>query len=125
MEIYINDTNILIDLAKLDLLSAFSQLNARLYTTDFIVSEIEDSTQRKKIDEFIQRGMLEVVALNSEEITEIYTLRTENNGLTVDDCSVWFVADKYNGTLLTGDARLRKRASEYGIDVRGIIYVFD
>lgn len=125
MKIYINDTNILIDLAELELLDAFSQLNAYLYTTDLVVAEIQNSKQREKVQEFINVGILKVLSLESEEITEIYTIREENSGLTIEDCSVWFAARKYKGTLLTGDAKLRKQASQKGIDVRGILYVFD
>jgi predicted nucleic acid-binding protein len=125
MEIYINDTNILIDLAELELLSAFGRLDAWLYTTDLIVAEIQDTRQREKVEELINAGTLEVLSLESDEFTEIYTIREENSGLTIEDCSVWFAARKYNGTLLTGDARLRKQAFEHGIDVRGIIFIFD
>ena len=125
MKIYINDTNILIDLSELELLAAFSKLNAYLYTTDLIVAEIQDTRQREKVKELINAGILEVLSLESEEFTEIYTIRENNSGLTIEDCSVWFATRKYKGTLLTGDARLRKQASEHGIDVRGIIYVFD
>ena len=125
MEVYINDTNILIDLAEIELLEAFSQLNAYFYTTDLIVAEIQNSRQKEKIQEFINAGILEVLPLESEEFTEIFTIREENSGLTIEDCSVWFAARKHKGTLLTGDAKLRKQASEHDIPVRGILYIFD
>ena len=96
-----------------------------LYTTDLIVAEIQNTRQREKVEELINAGILEVLSLESDEFTEIYTIREENSGLTIEDYSVWFAARKYKGTLLTRDVRLRKQASEHGIDVRGILYVFD
>ena len=45
--------------------------------------------------------------------------------LSFEDCSVWYYSQKLSGTLLTGDGKLRKQVSKQGIEVRGIIYVFD
>ena len=42
MKIVINDANILIDLAKLDLLDIFSRLPFDLYTTDFVYEELNE-----------------------------------------------------------------------------------
>jgi len=125
MKIFVNDTNILIDLANLDLLEAFSQLDALLYTTDLVVSEISDSKQKTKIDSLIDRGMLIVISLEADEFNEIYALKEDNSGLSLEDCSVWFAADKYKGTLVTGDGKLRKEAARKGTEVRGILYLFD
>ncbi len=125
MKIFVNDTNILIDLAELDLLEAFSKLDALLYTTDVIIAEIKDSTQKEKIDYLINLGILEVLSIAGEEIMDIYSLKEENTGLSFEDCSVWFITEKYEGTLLTGDGKLRKQARENGIDVKGILFVFD
>lgn len=42
MKIVINDANILIDLAKLDLLDKFSNLSFDLHTTDFVYEELNE-----------------------------------------------------------------------------------
>lgn len=125
MKIFVNDTNILIDLAKLDLLEAFSKLDALLYTTDVVIEELEDSRQRDQINHLINHGILEVLSMEGEELIEIYTLKEENTGLSFEDCSVWFLTKKHGGTLLTGDGKLRKQARKKGVDVRGILFVFD
>jgi len=125
MKIFVNDTNILIDLAEIDLLEAFSKLDALLYTTDVIIAELEISSQKEKINYLIEQGILEVLSIKSEELIEIYTLKEENTGLSFEDCSVWYAAEKHQGTLLTGDGKLRKQAVNKGADVRGILYLFD
>lgn len=48
-----------------------------------------------------------------------------SSGLSFEDCSVWHYSKKLSGTLLTGDGKLRKQVSKQGIEVRGIIYIFD
>lgn len=42
MKIVINDANILIDLVKLELVDAFSELDFDLHTTDFVLEELND-----------------------------------------------------------------------------------
>lgn len=48
-----------------------------------------------------------------------------SNGLSFEDCSVWYYSEKLCGTLLTGDGKLQKLVSKNGIEVRGMIYIFD
>jgi len=125
MKIFVNDTNILIDLADLDLLEAFSKLDALLYTTDLIVAEISDAKEKTKIQSLIDRDILKVIPLKAEEFNAVYSIKEDNSGLSFEDCSVWFLADKYQGTLVTGDGKLRKQATRKGTEVRGILYLFD
>ncbi|WP_052594754.1 hypothetical protein [Aureispira sp. CCB-QB1] len=125
MKIVINDANILIDLAKLDLLEKFSQLDFELYTTDFVYSEINDE-QKKAIQKLKDDTSLIIIeTINNEDYRGIQSLLDDNNGLSFEDCSVWYYSKKLMGTLLTGDGKLRKQAKKNGIEVRGIIYIFD
>jgi predicted nucleic acid-binding protein len=41
------------------------------------------------------------------------------------DCSVWNYARENNFTLLTGDKKLRNIAIESGVNVCGILFLFD
>lgn len=126
MAIFINDTNILIDLAGLDLLTEFSKIDAELCTCDLVIAELEDAEQKGKIDKLIESGLLKVLELTSDELfTKVATMVDETTGLSLEDCSVWYLAQKHNGILLSGDGSLRKQASKGGIVVKGIIYVFD
>ena len=61
MKVAINDANILIDLADLDMLDYFTQLEFEFMTTDFIIEEIEDETQKSKVDNLIRAKKLIVI----------------------------------------------------------------
>jgi hypothetical protein len=41
------------------------------------------------------------------------------------DSSVWYYAKREGCILLTGDKKLRSSAANDGVEVRGILYVFD
>ncbi len=125
MRVVINDANILIDLAKLDLLDAFSKLNFELHTTDFVLAELIQS-QRILIDKLILDNVLNIIKTEDvADLTGINKLLQRTNGLSFEDCSVWYYSKKMNGILLTGDGKLRKQARKDDIEVKGIIYIFD
>ena len=125
MKIVINDANILIDIVKLELLEEFSNLNFELNTTDFVLEELNPD-QNKVIQEFISSGKIQLITTNDlEDLQGINNLLESSSGLSFEDCSVWYYSKKMNCTLLTGDGKLRKTARKDGVEVRGIIYVFD
>lgn len=124
MNIFINDANILIDLAELGLLDAFSKLPFKLYTTDFVYAELRD-TQKSRVSILCAKGYLTVIEADEEDLQGMSELLKSSSGLSFEDCSVWFYSKKLSGTLLTGDGKLRKQARKQAIEVRGIIYVFD
>ncbi|NJW52219.1 PIN domain-containing protein [Salinimicrobium oceani] len=124
MRIVINDANILIDLAKLELIETFSRLNFDLHTTDFIIEELNEE-QLIPVNQLIKSGKLTVI--ETEEIQDfqaITDILSTSNGLSFEDCSVWYYSKKLSGALLTGDGKLRKQASK-DVEVRGIIFIFD
>ena len=121
MKILINDANILIDIVKLDIVSAFLSLNVELYTTDFVFSELELAQQQS-----ISSPSLTILKTESiEDFSAIMILLNAHKGLSFEDCSVWHYAQKLNGTLITGDGALRKKAQQSGLDVKGIIYIIE
>lgn len=125
MKVVINDANILIDLAKLELFKVFSKLNFDLQTTDFIIEELNQE-QLIPVKKLITSGKLKVI--ETEDISDfeaITSLLSKSNGLSFEDCSVWHYSKKLSGALLTGDGKLRKQATKDGLEVRGIIFVFD
>ena len=125
MKIVINDANILIDLAKLELLNIFSKINFELHTTDCVIAELNDE-QKSPVLKLIKSGKLKVIktddVIDFQGITEILE---KSNGLSFEDCSVWYYSKKLVGALLTGDGKLRKQATKEGVEVRGIIFIFD
>lgn len=125
MKIVINDANILIDLAKLNLLDVFSKLNFELYTTDFVYEEL-NIEQKKTVSLLLKNGSINIIeTIDIKDFQEISNLLEISNGLSFEDCSVWYYSFKLNGMLLSGDGKLRKQVRKNGIEVRGIIYIFD
>lgn len=123
MKITVSDANILIDLADLDLLNAFTQLNFEIHTNDFIINEITDLRQKEKTEAIRRAGKLTVARTPAEDYTAIQALKIKN--LSFADCAVLHYTRKIKGTLLTGDGHLRKTAQSLKIDVRGIFFIFD
>lgn len=125
MKIVINDANILIDLAKLELIEIFSNINFDLHTTDFVIEELNDE-QHKPVSKLIKNGKLKVIETEDAiDFQGIINILDHSSGLSFEDCSVWYYSKKLTGALLTGDGKLRKQATKEGIEVRGIIFVFD
>lgn len=125
MKIVINDANILIDLAKLDLLELFSLLNFELHTTDFVYEELNEE-QKSPVSSLLKEGRLNIIeTIDSKDFKGINALLNSSNGLSFEDCSVWYYSTKLSGTLLTGDLKLCRQVRKNGVEARGIIYVFD
>ena len=120
MKLHINDANILMDIVKLGLVDAFLALGFELYTTDFVFAEMEPEQQLLLAsDTLIKLGAIE------EDITVIFKMTNEHAGLSFEDCSTWYFAQKMDGILVTGDGKLRKKASAAGVEVRGMIYIIE
>lgn len=118
-EIYINDANVLIDLCNLDIVEEFLALDYQLCTTDFIIAELDEEQALKFKDN------LKIYTSDANALLEINTLFTQHNGLSFEDCSVWYFAHKMSGILLTSDMALRKKAAKGGVNVKGILHLFE
>jgi rRNA-processing protein FCF1 len=121
MKILINDANILIDLLHLELVEEFCSLDFKLYTVDVIVEEL-DEVQKATIYQFPSIVILE---LDTNQVLEVAAIQKAHNGLSFEDCSIWYYSRELQGILMSGDGKLRKKAKESGIEVRGILYLFD
>jgi len=125
MKLLVNDANILIDLVKLDLLREFSSLSHKLYTTDFILEEL-NLQQKKQVQKEITANKIYLIETSEiEDFQGIYDLLESSSGLSFEDCSAWYYSKKLSGTLITGDRRLRKAVEKDEIEVRGILYILD
>lgn len=121
MNLLINDANILIDIVKLDIVEAFLSLNFDLHTTDFVFAELNADQQ-----ESIRSGRLKIIQTeNQQDFDAIMNLVIAHKGLSFEDCSVWHYTQKLKGTLITGDGMLRKKVSNAGLDVKGIIFILE
>jgi predicted nucleic acid-binding protein len=121
MKLLINDANILIDIVKLGLVDAFLSLDFDLHTTDFVFAELSDQQQ-----ESISTVRLKIITTeNQQDFNSIMALLNSHKGLSFEDCSVWHYTQKLKGTLITGDGILRKKVTNAGLDVKGIIYILE
>lgn len=124
--IVVNDTNVFIDLYSIDLLDTFFELPHRIHTTDFVMAELVDEEQSKKVEAFKLSGHLIIKTYEARELAELAQFHTQQeNNVSMADCSVWLYAQKNHYRLLTGDNKLRKSAIKSGTLVSGILYVFD
>lgn len=127
-QIVVNDTNIFIDLHKVGLLDAFFHLPWEVHTTDFVMLELQREDQREAVLCFKESGVLHVAEFEFEEIVEINKLLqrfSNKTNVSLTDCSVWYYAKQNGYVMLTGDRKLRQSAMRDGVEVKGILYVFD
>ncbi len=124
--IVVSDTNIFIDLVKLDLLGDFFALPWDIHTTDFVISELTDPAQKAAVTSFIKRNKLTIGKLSAEDVGEISQRSRETGGkISITDFSVCLYSKKNGYALLTGDKNLRKIAISENIPVHGILYLLD
>lgn len=95
---------------------------------DVIIKEIEDSEQYIAVQSIIDEGTLTVWSLSSEQIGTVSQKVAEYQGvcnLSVEDISVMVYAQDNDCRLLTGDKKLRDRATLENVKVSGIFYITD
>jgi hypothetical protein len=123
MKIAVTDANIFIDLIKLQWLGYLFSIDIEIYTSREIIDELNDS-QLERITAFVQSRQLAVHSFSSEELEEIHTMKAPSS-LTVEDKSVVYLAKKVDSGVLSGDNPLKKYCLTNGLEVRGIIWLFD
>jgi len=122
--IALKDANILIDLVNASILGNWFALNYRTVTTNMVIQEVEKGDQWEVVKQFIASGQLEVIDLDSSQVALIYTKYNTVN-ISVADKSVLVVAEDIRATLLTGDMKVRREGDEQGLDVRGVLWIYD
>lgn len=126
--VVVSDTNIFIDLISVDLLDEFFRLPFEIHTTDFIVHELKDNMQQSIIQTYIADNRLYVKKYSGKELEKLVKKKNETSkdcNATIQDCSVWLYAEENGYALLTSDAKLRRVAEKSGVNVYGILYIFD
>ena len=121
-KIVVNDTNVFIDLYEVGLLEEFFSLPWEVHTTDFVMLELLREGQYQA-DKRLVVPVFE--AKEMSEIGNLYQLNMNRTNLSLTDCSVWYYAKVNNYILLTGDRKLRTVSVYNGVEVHGVIYVFD
>lgn len=124
MKIVIKDANIVIDLITIGLIKEFMQLGFQVNTSDFVMGELNEE-HFNLVDEYARKGQVIINGFDSDELEQIFNLNAAKNGLSVPDCSVYYLANKLSASILTGDRKLRNYADQMGIEVHGILWIFD
>lgn len=126
--VVVSDTNIFIDLISVGLLDEFFHLPLEIHTTDLIVHELKDNMQQSLVQTYITSNQLHIKKYDGKELINLAIMKnrvSKDCNATIQDCSVWLYADENGYSLLTGDAKLRRAAEKSGVDVHGILYIFD
>ena len=127
-KIVVNDTNVFIDLYEVGLLEQFFSLPWEVHTTDFVMLELQREGQHETVAKYKADKRLVVPVLEAKAMSEIGVLYQQNmnkTNLSLTDCSVWYYAKVNNYILLTGDRKLRTVSAYSGVEVHGVIDVFD
>ena len=127
-KIVVNDTNVFIDLYEVGLLEQFFSLPWEVHTTDFVMLELQKEGQHETVARYKTDKRLVVPVFEAKEMLEIGNLFQQNmnrTNVSLTDCSVWYYAKVNNYILLTGDRKLRTTSILDGVEVHGVIYVFD
>ena len=128
MEIVVNDTNILIDLFNAGLLPYCKKLNLEFRTLDVIINEIEDTEQYSAVQSIIDEDTLPVHSLSGKQIGTVFQKVAKYQGvcnLSVEDISVMVYAIDNDCRLLTGDKKLKDKATLENVKVSGILFLTD
>ena len=125
MRIVVNDTNVLIDLAQVNLLNQFVKLSFDIRTTDLVICEVTDQEQKAVIDTLISQNYLSVASFDATELDEIAAKRNLAAGLSLADTSTWYYAKREHAILFTGDSLLRSTAQQDMVEVRGILFILE
>lgn len=127
-KIVVNDSNVFIDLLDVELLDFFFSLPWEIHTTDTVMLELTNEGQHDVVQQFVDNKRLRIATFDSKQLTEIISMHSklrDKTNVSFTDCSVWYYAKSKQYPLLTGDRKLSSSASHDGVEVRGILYVFD
>jgi rRNA-processing protein FCF1 len=125
MRLIVNDTSCLIDLRKAGLLEATLLLPYTFQIAlPLVHSELLGFSQAE-FEDLKARGLI-VVDLPPERVGRALAFRSQYPGLSFNDCLSMSLAEGYeDAILLTGDQLLRRRATQIGIEVHGVLWVSD
>lgn len=122
MEIVVYDTNVIIDLHSVGLLSVINHSGWNIHTTQLVISEL----QRPSRDEVLQT--FPALKVHQYDTPEAYANILSYLGgiahrgnLSMTDASVLMLSKELNAILSTNDGKLRKVATEQGVRISGTL----
>ncbi len=125
MRIVISDSSCLIDLRKVSLLDVFLRLPYEFLIPNTLFEEelLKFTAAQKKA---LLRAGLKVIDLPGERVSRAQQVMRMAPNLSVHDGFAFALAESHPGCiLLSGDAGLRKIATENTIQVHGVLWILD
>lgn len=117
----VTDTNCWIDLHCGGLVEYVLNTVDDLSAPDIVLHELKHNPSA----ETLVAGGVTSIELNGQQVGEVYALATVYQGVSAQDLSALVVAKAMNAILVTGDARLRKVATEHGVEVHGTLWILE
>lgn len=118
----IGDANIFIDLDDIGAIELIKSLECEIVVTDMVFHELYTSqkTLLQKID-------IKILDFQPSELIDFYNTYNELNttGISPQDYSLVYKAKQHNGSILTGDKKLKNFSKRENIQVYGIFYIID
>ena len=121
MRVLVSDTSVLVDLERGALLEAAFDLPFQLTVPDLLYErELKDHGG----SELIELG-LSVSELTHETLQLAVSYTRSNKELSLPDCFALALAKSNDWPLITGDAKLRQKASSEQVACHGVLWLFD
>ncbi|MGY4538769.1 hypothetical protein ACVW0P_003191 [Mucilaginibacter sp. UYNi724] len=119
----VTDANIFIDLIILELIGYLFGLDIEIHTTREVFDQLT-TRQKETLVAYHSAGQLTIYDFSWDEIAEIASLEFPA-GLEPADRTVFFYARQLACLVISGDNKLRKHCEKKGLEVHGLIWVFD
>jgi predicted nucleic acid-binding protein len=124
MRVAVKDTSILIDLTEGDLLGLWFKLGIETHTTTLVLSELRRESQWQHVSGFVDAGLLRAQKIEPADMAEVVRYHLANR-VSLADASGILLARRLSACLLSGDRRMRNTARTDGLEVRGVLWIFD
>lgn len=122
-KIVVNDTNIFIELIRLGLLDKFFKLGYVVYTSEFVISELNHSEQQDSVRAYERIGLLTIDSPDEIQMKAAVSILHGAVKLGLTDCTVLELAVRINGTILSSDRSLKEEAAKYQIIINGVLFL--
>ena len=121
VDLFVSDTSVLIDLERGGLLEAALKLPHRILVSDHLY----ERELRPHAGDDLRRSGLAVLDLTGEQVELARAYRRETPALSWPAVFALAGAVSKNGTLLTGDRRLRELAFEKHVTCHSLLWLLD
>ena len=123
MRIAITDANVFIDLFEINWLPHLFSLRLEIVTTIEVFNELSP-LQQQSFSQWQRTGQLRLVEVLLSEHPYVQQI-SDSRRLSFSDRTVLYIAIRDKLMILTGDNMIRKNAQKLGLEVHGMLWIFD